>query len=112
MDKWATEPGVTQLALIHQFFGISIDSLVLSDLTDGKVITDEHVKQFKSTGKVSWEVIGKVKALSKAYLTGDDDSRSVLNDPSEAYNLTIIGQLKVLSDKVDKIAVFIGKNAK
>lgn len=60
-----TQPDIDTLVKIASFFGISIESLITSELVDGKVISVEGGSDFTVNGKVNGKPIGKLKADSE-----------------------------------------------
>jgi transcriptional regulator with XRE-family HTH domain len=112
ISNWINEisvPDLRDLVKIYQYFGISIDALVLSDLSNGKVVTDEHVQEFKRNGKVIGKVLGKVRAVSSAYFVDEEGLTNVLNEPEDVLTGAIMGQMKIMDGKLDILRVMAEK---
>lgn len=112
ISNWINEistPDVGDLIKINQFFGISIDALIFIDLKNGKIITNEHVEEFKRVGKHSGEHLGKVKPISKAYFVDIDGLKTAANldDPVSAW--AIMGQIKQLFEKLEQLRIVADK---
>lgn len=100
-----SEPDISVLVKIHEFFGISTDAILFLDLEKGKVVTDTHVEHFKRIGKVNREVLGKVEATDKRYFVGDTGLESVVNEPDSILLYNITGQFKNMSEKLEQLRV-------
>ena len=100
------------MILIHQFFGISVDALIFQDLENGKIVTDEHIAEFKRNGKVTGKVSGKVLPISKGYLNGSERAELTVNDPDNLAHWTYMGQFKQISEKLDQLRVTVDSIAK
>ncbi|MGQ0738253.1 MAG: helix-turn-helix domain-containing protein [Bacteroidota bacterium] len=110
ISNWINEishPNAPALLRLYQFFGISLDALLMSDLKNGKVITDAHVEDFKRNGKVTGNVIGKVHALSKEYFSEDNSQLNMKNEPDPVASWAIMGQLKKITEKIDLLQVSV-----
>ena len=107
-----SDPEVSDLILIHQFFGISVDGLIFQDLENGKIVTDEHIADFKRNGKVSGKVSGKVLPVSKDYFSRIGGQEMTLNEPDSLAHWTYMGQFKQLSEKLDQLRVTVDSIAK
>lgn len=103
----SSEPDVTDLLQIHHYFGISIDALVMENLKNGKIVTESHIQDFKRNGKVSGKNLGKVKPILKAYFQEDDESNRMLKDPDPVANWAIMGQFKIINEKLDQLRVSV-----
>jgi transcriptional regulator with XRE-family HTH domain len=57
-----TYPDAKDLIKINQFFGISIDYLLLVDIEKGNLITQEHIEEFKRVGNLIGKPIGNLTA--------------------------------------------------
>ncbi len=112
ISNWINEistADVRDLIKIHEYFGISIDALVLTDLKNGKVVTNEHIEDFKRNGKVSGKNLGKVQAISKDWFQSDDQVKNVLNEPDTVLSWAVMGQLKQIDVKLDTLRVLAEK---
>lgn len=98
-----SEPDVSQLLLIHHYFGISLDALVKTDLEKTKVVTDNHIEDFRRAGKTSREVPGKTRPVSKQYFIEDDPKQSIVSEPDPVANWAVMGQLKQIHEKLDDL---------
>lgn len=98
-----SEPDVSQLLDIHQYFGISLDALVKSDLAQENVVTDEHVAEFKKLGSSAREVPKKPRPVSKQYFINEEPQRSMLSEPEAVTSWAVMGQLKHIHEKLDNI---------
>lgn len=98
-----SEPDVSQLLIIHHYFGISLDALVKTDLEKLKVVADSHVEEFKKFGKAKREVPDKKSAASRQYFIEDDPKQSILSEPDPVANWAVMGQLKQIHEKLDDL---------
>ena len=106
ISNWVKEistPDLISLIGIHQYFGISIDFLVFENLSNGKVVTDRHVQEFKRNSKVIGKDIGKVQALSKPYLVEENDLKNLVNEPESVVAWGLMAQLKLTHEKLDQL---------
>lgn len=112
ISNWINEismPNVADLIAIRQYFGISIDCLILEDLKNSKVVTDQHVQEFQRKSKVLSKVIGKVQPVSKAYFVSEEDSLNVVEEPNSVVAWSMMGQLKIMDEKLDSLRVLAQK---
>lgn len=107
----SSEPDVTDLLEIHHFFGISIDALVKERLKNGKIVTEAHIQDFKRNGKILRKNLGKVKPISKGYFEEEDESIRTLNEPDPVANWAIMGQFKIINEKLDQLRVSVENKA-
>lgn len=105
-------PDANDLIVLRAFFGISIDTLLLVDLNNSKIVTEEHLQEFKLNGKVNGNILGKVLPLSKGYFTPDDQLKTVINEPDATGSWAIMGQLKLMDGKLDELRALAEKTAK
>lgn len=96
-------PDIDILVKIHQFFGVSMDSLLKTDLQDSGLITDEHVEEFKRRGKPGGKVLGGVQPLSRRYFDEEDRPESLANEQESIAAWAIMGQLKQVTEKLDQL---------
>jgi transcriptional regulator with XRE-family HTH domain len=104
-----SEPDISILIKIREFFGISMDALVLMDLENGKIIPDSHVQNFKLNRKVSVLNHGKVDHISSSYFI---DEKGSLTEPTSTEMWAVMGQLKELHKKIDNLQLSLGKSKK
>ena len=106
ISYWINEVGVPDINIlikIHEYFGISLDALVLKDLRNGKIVTDEHVKDFKRIGKINRQVLGKVNSVSKEYFVDDDGLKNIVSEPDPVAIYAITSQFSHISQKLDQL---------
>lgn len=112
VSNWSnaqTSPDLDDLVGMYQFFGISLDALVFTDLQKGNLITEQHLKDFKRNGNQIRNPIGNRKAISKEYFGSDSIQDQVLNEPDPVVNWAIMGQFKQVHEKLDQLRV-LGEN--
>lgn len=103
ISNWINEisyPNAPVLVKIHQYFGVSIDALLLTDIETTKIITDKHIADFKQAA-TDREKLGNVKPVSKDYLKGNTSFESTVNEPQSAK--AMMSQLKKINEKIDKL---------
>lgn len=106
ISNWINEisyPNAPVLVRMHQFFGISIDALLLDDIEKNKILTDSHIKEFKRIRKVNKDAPGKVQAISKEYIIPDDSRVSQVRENDPMSDWAVMGQLKKINDKLDNV---------
>ncbi len=109
ISNWINEisyPSAPVIILIHQYFGISTDALLLKDIEKSKLITDAHVEEFKRLGKTGREA-GKVKSISKEYFKGNDGEESTVSEPGSVASWAVMTQLKQITEKIDELKVSV-----
>lgn len=105
-----SEPDISILIKIRQFFGISMDALVLIDLENSNLITESHVREFKRIGNVKWNLSGNPLALNPAISsTYFIDQAGSLTEPTSVEMWAVMGQLKELHKKIDDLQLSLGK---
>ena len=106
ISNWINEvsfPNAAVLIKIHQFFGVSIDALLLSDIEKEKIVTESHVNEFKRLRKPQKEVPGKIKQTSKEYFVPDDIIANQVGEPDAAANWAIMSQLQHIQRKLEEL---------
>lgn len=106
ISNWINEvsyPNAPVLVKIHQFFGVSIDALLLLDIEKSGILTSNHIKEFKRIRKVNKNVPGKVPPVSKEYLIPDNPGSLQLGEQDMTANWSVAGQLKKIQEKLDKV---------
>lgn len=98
-----SEPDVSQLLIIHQYFGISIDALVKTNLSATGLVTDAHVEEFKRLGAAGRELTMNAKAVSKQYLIDDAPPPSLVSEPDAVASWAFMGQFKQIHEKLDDL---------
>lgn len=102
-----SEPSVSDLLKIHEFFGVSLDALVMEDLKNSKVITDEHVAIFKRIGKVNSKNAGKVQPVSRQYFITDQGLETAAAEVDPVASWAIMSQLKQITEKIDGLRLSV-----
>jgi transcriptional regulator with XRE-family HTH domain len=100
-----SEPNIEGLVKIVQYFGVSLDDLIFTDIEKGKLITNEHLAEFQKNGKLNGKGIGKVLA-GRPHLNKESEVRE---DVSE---WAILNALKIIDGKVDQVITSLGKSDK
>ncbi len=103
ISNWINEvssPNVPALMKLYQFFGVSLDALVLTDLENSDIDFTEHIEDFKESGNAGGRATGKTIPVAKAYFTGDTGS-SIVSEPDPVANWAIMGQFKEVHRKLD-----------
>ncbi|MBL7745978.1 MAG: helix-turn-helix transcriptional regulator [Chitinophagaceae bacterium] len=103
ISNWVNDvssPNVAALVKLYQFFGISLDALVLTDLENSDIDFTEHIEAFKESGNAGGKATGKTMPVAKAYLTADTGS-SIVSEPDPVANWAIMGQFKEVHRKLD-----------
>ena len=106
VSNWINEvsaPDIDSLVMIYHFFGITPDALLLMDLEEGNLITDDHLHEFKRNGRLKSKVTGNLKPVSTSYLAVDDRGLSMVNEPDPVANWAIMGQFKQVQEKLDQL---------
>lgn len=106
ISNWINEvssPNVAVLVKIHQFFGISLDALILTDLEKSDIDLSESIEEFKRLGIAGDKNPGKTKAVSKSYLRSEDAGPSIVSEPDPVVNWAVMGQFKEVHRKLDVI---------
>lgn len=103
--KGLGSPTVDNLVKIHQVFNIPIDILILTDLKNGDMITDDHVKEFKQKGTLP----GKLSAAKTTKYIPSNKELSILNEPDETAIWMITQLLKSMQLSIDKIGVQVNQ---
>lgn len=106
ISNWINEisyPNAPVLVKIHQFFGISIDALLLDDIEKSEILTDSHIKEFKRIRKVNKDAPGKIQPLAKEYIIPDDSHSLQLREQDPSAEWAMMGQLKKIQDKLDQM---------
>jgi transcriptional regulator with XRE-family HTH domain len=102
-ENKVSEPNINELVQISNFFGISLDYLILIDLEQGKVITEQDVLNFKEKGKVIGKPIGKVMGQNPP-ISEVQNKTSILNDPQEENMLwAVLQTLRQMDIKLDGV---------
>lgn len=94
-----SSPSVPALIRIHQFFGVSLDALVLVDLEQSRIDFSDHIEEFKKAGRLQSKPAGKTEVASKNYFREEDIN--TLSEPDPVANWAIMGQFKEVHRKLD-----------
>lgn len=107
-----TEPNIDLLIKISNIFGVYIDDLIRIDIEKGKVITAEHLSEFKVKGKVIGKPIGKL--TGKKYPTSEDDRSHnlMLNEGDPIKDWTLLTIMKGMDGKIDQVLNLIENQEK
>jgi transcriptional regulator with XRE-family HTH domain len=103
-----TYPDANDLIKINQFFGISIDFLLLVDLQKGNLITKEHVEEFKRNGNLIGNPIGKLKPKFEGIKSNGSHDLEDNLEQEKAKDWAVISLLKGIDEKIDQIRVSLG----
>lgn len=112
ISNWINEvsqPNAQDLMRINQYFGISIDALIFENLENGKVVSDQHVNDFKLNGKVSGKVMGKVPAVSREYFNRGSEAQNTLSEPDSSLMYIMMGQFTIIREKIDQVQVSLNQ---
>ena len=100
-----SEPDISVLIKTAQFFGLSLDAVVFTDLQNSNLITDEHVELFKHNsnliGNPNGNPIGKLPPVNENYYIDQEGLKSEVNEPSLVGEYYILSQLKKMDEKLD-----------
>ena len=107
--KGLGSPTVDNLVKIYQVFNIPIDILILTDLKNGDMITDDHVKEFKQKATLPGNPIGKLPAAKTTKYTPSNKELSILNEPDETAIWMITQLLKSMQLSIDKVGVQVNQ---
>lgn len=108
IGNWETglaEPSIDNLLILAQYYGVSVDFLLMDDIEKSSLITAEHILKMKSKQK------GKAVPVGKKYkIYGEEDSpESLVSEAQELSNWAVLKAVKELSGKVDQLRVDINK---
>ena len=88
-------------------------ALVFPDLSNGNLITESHVREFKRNsnliGNRNSNLLGKNQEVSSSYFI---DQEGALTEPNATEMWAIMGQLKELHKKLDNLQLSLGKTKK
>jgi transcriptional regulator with XRE-family HTH domain len=104
-----SEPDVSDLIRIHSFFGISLDALVMVNLSDGNLITDQHVKEFQANGNLIGNPIGNLKTIFPGFKPSEYERKPAKKEEQSVTEWTVINILKQMDGKLDGIRVVADK---
>lgn len=108
-ENGVSEPNITELIVISNFFGINIHSLITVELSKGNLITDEHVRKWGAKGKLKGKLIGNLNhEIIKNYGI-DDQALNVVNDRDQDALWLVFQQLKLLSLNIDGLREALSK---
>ncbi len=99
-----SEPDVSDLLSFYQLFGISIDTLIATDMEKDGAITDDDVNLFRQTGKLQGRIRRNTGSKAgKEYPPHNGPSTSISEAGFGLEAWAIMGQLRILQDKIDII---------
>lgn len=104
ISNWINEvssPNVAILIKFHQFFGVSLDGLVLTDLEKSNIDFSENIEEFKKEGIAGKKDKGKTQPVAKNYFRGDDSN--IVSEPDPVMNWAVMGQFKEVHTKLDTL---------
>ena len=96
-------PDVEDLIKLNQFFGISIDILVLSDIEKGNLITNEDVAYFKQKGNLKGKAIGNLNGKNQPVYYSSQPAQTVLNEGEENMIWAVLSTLRQMDGKLDQV---------
>lgn len=111
-ENEVSEPNVSALINISEFFGISIDHLLTSDLEKGNLISKEHIAEFKKKGNLIGKPIGNLKPIYKGLVPEEQRQLSVANEADAASNWGVVKILQSMDQKLDRLLIIGEKGAK
>ncbi len=98
-----SEPDIEELIKIIQYFGVTVDTMLFVDLESGNLITDAHVAEFKATGKVNSNLIGKKLKAYDVFSEDRDGGKSVVNEPDPVKDWAFTKILQGMDGKLDQL---------
>lgn len=96
-----SEPSINEVVTLSNFFGISLDDLVLKDLEAGKVISEDYVSSFQQKGKVIGKENGKVMGKLSTSYAPHPHTLSTLKENDESLAWAVMKVLKEMDGKID-----------
>jgi transcriptional regulator with XRE-family HTH domain len=96
------EPDASDLVKLSHFFGISIDDLCLTNLSEGNLIDEAYVARFRQIGKVKGNLMGNPMAQIHQNNGEGRTAAKGLEQPEETFLWAVFEQLKRLNEKIDR----------
>lgn len=94
-------PDARDLVKIYEFFGFSLDSMILEDMESKRMVTDEHVEEFRQgSGRVR-KFREKIQVASKGYFSESGITSIVMDDGGGGK--AVLKLLKGIDRKVDEV---------
>lgn len=115
ISNWINEissPNAPALVKIHQYFGVSIDALLLTNIEKDKILTEDHIREFKRIRKAARKDLGKAPRVSREYFTEESPQNLQVSEPEPVIGWAVMGQLKQLHEKLDRAQVSLDHLAK
>jgi transcriptional regulator with XRE-family HTH domain len=106
IGNWETqvsEPNISELVTISNYFGVSLDYLVLVDLKHGNLITDEMVSYFKEKGNVNGNRNSNLKPVKTPVSYSKSAQFSEVAEPDETGLWVLQSLLRGMDGKLDSI---------
>jgi transcriptional regulator with XRE-family HTH domain len=103
-ENGVSQPNVEEMIALCNFFGVDVSSLITVDLAKTNTITDEHVDKFSGKNGLKNKQPGKASA--KKY---DQRSANPVVNEEEITMWLVLGELRDLSGKIDKLQATIDK---
>ncbi|MBN8668733.1 MAG: helix-turn-helix transcriptional regulator [Chitinophagales bacterium] len=107
-----SEPDISILIKIREYFGISLDALVFEDLANGNLISEDHVAKFQGSGNLIGNPIGILNEVSEAYFGGGKGAHPGEFEGDAVAKWALMGQIKALHEKIDNLLVINEKALK
>lgn len=110
-ENGVSEPNINEINILRNFFGISADILLFTELEKGNLIKDEDVRNFKAKGNLNGNPIGNLMDQNSGNI---EDGQHRLRAGNEAEELTmwvVLKELRQMSQKIDTMGVSVAEIA-
>lgn len=102
-----SEPNVQELIEISNFFGVSLDDLVMGDFENGKVFTSPTLEQKQQNGKVNGKVNGKLSAEKEASEPHGSPTQEPPKEPGDSAFWAVLSALRLMDGKLDGLRAVV-----
>ncbi len=83
-----SDPTACDLIKVHQYFGISLDTLVLMDIEKSKLPMDRYAANFIKLRNEKKDISGE---------------KNIIKEPDVIFNKTVIGHLRQMDNKLNSL---------
>lgn len=102
-ENGVSEPSISELAGICQYFGVSVDSVLFENFEVGKVISEDDVRNFQEKGKGTGKRIGKGMASDKQNVEFSESAANVPVPGEENMIWAVLQTLRQMDVKLDGV---------
>jgi DNA-binding XRE family transcriptional regulator len=102
-ENEVSEPNVKELIVITNYFGLSLDDLILSDLEKSNLITEEVISLFKRNGNLKGNRIGNPIGKKPTNYEPANTGLSTANEGQETLLFAVLNTLRQMDGKIDTV---------